>query len=694
MRSTFVGRGVLAGTLLMSAGHSAPVTRAQATGEVGTIRVHLLGHAIGSERYAIRPDGDALALTDTFEFVDRGGRIQLASTLRFTPAFAQLHLRSTGRIYRFVNVDADVRVDGDRVHVRNLDDSATIALPKTFFAIAGYAPIEAQALLVRYWQTHGRPPTIVTAPGDPTTTVSVQDLGSASLDVAPGERVTLRRFSINGVAWGREILYLDSASRFAAIVTRANLLPLEGIREDLAASHAAMLDSVLADAALADQGVRPHLSDLDVEDVANQLRAGKRLNVFRSLSGEYGHSFLPEPTRIHPQIVIMETYRLSSFLGQFGAGRTLKTFSLLPGEKTTISVKTFRKSESDSKSASSVLDSFTKESADDFENSLQQEQSDKKASQDSFEYHAEAEADVSWGFGSAKVSGGVKGGTASQREEFAKNVSNAVNKHASKASSKRDVQVNTASEVKEASGEETSITRQLENINVGRVLNFVFRQMNQEHITLLHLVDVRVAFWNGFAESVEEVPLPKLDTILDKYIQPGRKEEVRQLIVDQLSTIFDFEDNLVDPPVIQEKAIAGDDTYLRFRKDLISTFTDETGNQISVPGVILSANKIVMRTEGIIVDAILGQGNALDTYSQGLQENVVKQRTLENDERQARVDQESLARDIVDADDEDKAKVFERVFRDAVTLPGKVTVSAADKGVSVSTEVEAAPGPE
>jgi len=45
----------------------------------------------------------------------------------------------------FVNVDAEVLVDGERVHTRSLDDSATMALPKYFFAIAGYAPLDAQA---------------------------------------------------------------------------------------------------------------------------------------------------------------------------------------------------------------------------------------------------------------------------------------------------------------------------------------------------------------------------------------------------------------------------------------------------------------------------------------------------------------------------------------------------------------------
>jgi imidazolonepropionase-like amidohydrolase len=252
MSTRSIGRGVLAGIVLVGAGHVAGVTRTRPLDDTGTIRVHLLGHAIGSERYSIRPDGGALALTDTFEFVDRGGRIQLATTLRFTPAFAPLHLRSTGRTYRFVNVDAEVVVDDKRVHIRNLDDTATVAAPTHFFAISGYAPLEVQALLVRYWQTHGRPKSIVTAPGDPTNTVAVEDLGPARVNLAPGERLALRRFSIDGVAWGREILYLDSASRFAAIVTRANLLPLEGVREDLAASHPALLDSILADAARAE----------------------------------------------------------------------------------------------------------------------------------------------------------------------------------------------------------------------------------------------------------------------------------------------------------------------------------------------------------------------------------------------------------------------------------------------------------
>src|SRR5215831_6396688 len=172
--------------------------RAQVSPDSGTIRLHLLGHAIGAELYSIRREDDALALADTFEFLDRGGRVQLTSSFRFTPGGEPIHFRAIGRTYRFVNVDADVSVGGSRARVRNLDDSTTVDVRTPFFTIAGYAPLEMQVLLVRYWESHGRPTAVVTMPGDPTTSVTVEDLGSGNF----GSLGTVHRFAIDGVAWG------------------------------------------------------------------------------------------------------------------------------------------------------------------------------------------------------------------------------------------------------------------------------------------------------------------------------------------------------------------------------------------------------------------------------------------------------------------------------------------------------------
>jgi hypothetical protein len=52
-----------AAILITGAANSASVPRTQTTGDSGKIRVHLLGHAIGSERYVIRQSEGALALT-------------------------------------------------------------------------------------------------------------------------------------------------------------------------------------------------------------------------------------------------------------------------------------------------------------------------------------------------------------------------------------------------------------------------------------------------------------------------------------------------------------------------------------------------------------------------------------------------------------------------------------------------------
>jgi Bacterial Ig domain len=208
----------------------------------------------------------------------------------------------------------------------------------------------------------------------------------------------------------------------------------------------------------------------------------------------------PRRTR-KSRLLLVEIYRLSSYLGNYGAGRVIKTFSLLPGEKTKISVKSYTRQETSRKDASTILDSFSEESAEDFETTLGNEQANKQEYDESFNYKVGAEASVGLGFFSASITGEVSGGTNAAREAFAKTISNSVQKHVAKASAKREVQVNTSYEVREQTGEETSIEREIENINLSRTLNFVFRQMNQEFITILHLVDVRLAYYR---EEIDE----------------------------------------------------------------------------------------------------------------------------------------------------------------------------------------------
>ena len=429
------------------------------------------------------------------------------------------------------------------------------------------------------------------------------------------------------------------------------------------------------------------IADLNPEVVARNLQEGKRLNFYTTMYGTLTYNYIDDPAGTEekkdpqPRLLLIETYRLSSFLGQYGAGRIVKTFSLLPGERTRASVRTFTKTEEQRKQASSILDSFTEDSSNDFERTVSEEQTDKATYEQNFEYYAEAEAKASWGWGSAKVKGGVKGGSNSSREEATKNINNSVEKHAMKASAKREVEINTSYEVSQTAEEETSIEREIENINLSRTLNFIFRQMNQEFISLLSLVDVRLAFFNGFAETRREYALPDMDQLLTDYIVEDKRDEVRQDIVDALENILDHKDDLNS--IIEIKEIDPENKYFRVKKDLVSTYVDPiTGTEIRVPGIILSANTNVLRTEGVVVEALLGIGDALDSYATQLQTLEVTRRDAQVREELAKAKTTELINKVVREDDQSRAEILE-----ALTCP----CGPEDGGVDVILHHAASP---
>ncbi|MFI6478094.1 hypothetical protein ACIBH1_09190 [Nonomuraea sp. NPDC050663] len=414
---------------------------------------------------------------------------------------------------------------------------------------------------------------------------------------------------------------------------------------------------------------RNAIADLQLETVVEQLQNGYRLTIYRSAGGRYTYRFIPAPKDPVPRILLVEYYRLSSFPARYGAGRTIKTFSLLPGERTRIRVSTYKRSAQSLLQATSIIDSTSDETESEFERSVIAERSSKYDSTETFEYHAEAEAEASatwgWGKASASASGGVSGSSSIAREEFAKGVSNAVSHNAARASTKRDVQVDTSLDVKLEAGEEQAIERDLTNINVSRTLNFVFRQMNQEYITLLHLVDVRVAFFNGYAESRFEVPLSDLQRLLTTFVKPERHDEVRSGLVRQLSTIMDYrEDPVTDllqqvaPP--SKTAGAG---YLRINPARQSSYdVAGSGLVLQVPGVIVSADSHVMRTDGVLVDTFIGRGDGLDDYSKGLQQEAVRNRKVENALRELEAERVNLALQIIRDGDVKRGELFEHMF--------------------------------
>jgi len=103
---------------------------------------------------------------------------------------------------------------------------------------------------------------------------------------------------------------------------------------------------------------------------------------------------------------------------------------------------------------------------------------------------------------------------------------------------------------------------------------------------------------------------------------------------------------------INPDASRGKYSYVKKRSDLSQTYKDK-----SVNGIIVGVKHRIMRTPSVVVDAVLGQGEALECYNNQLQEAANRQAHLEND----KIDQ---AMGIIDGLDsaKDKAGLYKSVF--------------------------------
>jgi len=403
---------------------------------------------------------------------------------------------------------------------------------------------------------------------------------------------------------------------------------------------------------LSKQGLRPIL----VTRVNNQAPIAK---------------FVSKPPVPKPRIVIIEEYSTTSYLGNYGAGRVVKTMSLMPGERVTISVRTYKDMVSKRDASQNILDSFSDTSATELDTLMQKEQGDMSSTSDTsggtnsgFATHTDAQnSQTSWNV-SANISAfgiGVGGGYGQSNNNASSNASgwnnsanyshtgartsnvntinNALTKHVQSSNSNRQINVNTSTSDTARSGEEDSTTRELINYNKSRVINYVFRQLLQEYTVITALVNLKFAYTNGYPESFTMVDLNNLDNMLIDLIEdaPGidpelYRKEVKCALLKNYCKVLDYEDVEKDFLDRKEITVGGclsawlgpnvcpttSDAFWRVLPNLNQIY-DPQGAAIKVPGVILSAEKQTLLTSSVIADALLGRGEALDCFNQNAQ---------------------------------------------------------------------------
>ncbi|MFN0030834.1 MAG: hypothetical protein ACKVOR_01595 [Flavobacteriales bacterium] len=416
-----------------------------------------------------------------------------------------------------------------------------------------------------------------------------------------------------------------------------------------------------------------YIYGVPLSEIVDMVAAGYRPIVYRNLYGKTKIRFIKEPVNPDPSIYLVLHYKTSSYTGDYGAGKVIKTFSLLPGEKTTISITTFNHNEETRKYSENVIDSFSESSSEDLENIIESQKTVDEQSSESKVKNRAGHVGLKFPIGkkieaNAGVSASNTNTVGSSIATHTSMLDRSVSHQASQTSSKRDININT--EVNSTNINETtqSTVRELKNINLSRTLNFVFRQMLQEFKTVTYLDRVSLLFADGIEEHNETAELHDIDGFLNRHVAPTRVESVRNFILQHLASIADH----TGVPT----------SFIECYNENISSYCDlglspytntypiklrnlsQTWEGITVPGIILNVNKRVLRTDAIVVDSFLGQGEALDCYNMKLQDAAASNAYLENEKlQQAMAIIESIT------DPAQKATLYKKVFTECCDVP-------------------------
>jgi imidazolonepropionase-like amidohydrolase len=197
--------------------------------ESGRFRLHKFEQEVGAESYTITDELQSLTLKTDFKFTDHRKAVPLTATLRTSRSGAPLSFTMKGRTSVDFEIDSEVTINGRAAAIRQGKDVRTVAAPRTFFTISGYAPAAVQMVMMRYWRAHGSPAELPTLPQG---IVRIQDRGREEIDVN-GRKVPVERYLIDGLIWGMESVWMDSNNNLAALVSMdAGYDQFEAVREE------------------------------------------------------------------------------------------------------------------------------------------------------------------------------------------------------------------------------------------------------------------------------------------------------------------------------------------------------------------------------------------------------------------------------------------------------------------------------
>jgi len=193
--------------------------------QTGEFRIHMILHAIGCERYKLTRTADSVTLNTTIEFTDRANTRTTSATLRMKSDYTPVQFAIRGK-------PDSVTVENTWATVQENGVTRTFVPPGRYFTIFGSSPFAVQMVMLRYWSAHGKPADLPMLRGSATAeAIQIKRMGRDAVALN-GKRTKLYRYTIANLAFGREIVWMDSKGELVAAMTFAGGLPMEAVRTE------------------------------------------------------------------------------------------------------------------------------------------------------------------------------------------------------------------------------------------------------------------------------------------------------------------------------------------------------------------------------------------------------------------------------------------------------------------------------
>lgn len=212
--------------------------------ETGKFKLHKFEQPIGEETYEVTREGNSLITKSNFKFVDRGSPVPLTATLQTKADLTPESFEIKGNTARGSTIDTSIQINGSTAAIREGKDNRQAAVPAKFFTIAGYSPTAVQQMMLRYFTGNKIKGSLATLPNG---NITIEKRGTDEIKLAD-KTVSLDRYIISGLIWGRESVWLDKQNNLVALVgVDAEFDHFESLREGYESALAMFVDKAAAD---------------------------------------------------------------------------------------------------------------------------------------------------------------------------------------------------------------------------------------------------------------------------------------------------------------------------------------------------------------------------------------------------------------------------------------------------------------